>query len=284
MHSISAESQDYRYTALQVAVSKFGTPLNQLNAVDRAKAQDIAEKQYLIQSQILSTNEASQVAIPEERLEQEITTVISRYPSQQEFVEELESNDLTMELFEQSVARDLRVEAVMDLVAATVSPCTETDARIYYYLHQEKFKHPELRVARHILITINPEYPENSRPEAEKRAASIASRVQKKPGRFAEQAMKYSECPTAMNGGELGTLKRGVLFPTLDEELFSMKAGVVSDVIESPMGFHVLMCESIQQEGIMPVSQAIPAIIEKITEKNRKQQQRKWIKTICSED
>ena len=68
MHSISAESQDYRYTALQVAVSKFGTPLNQLNAVDRAKAQDIAEKQYLIQSQILSTNEASQVAIPEERL------------------------------------------------------------------------------------------------------------------------------------------------------------------------------------------------------------------------
>ena len=58
----------------------------------------------------------------------------------------------------------------------------------------------------------------------------------------------------------------------------------MSDVIESPMGFHVLMCESIQQEGIMPVSQAIPAIIEKITEKNRKQQQRKWIKTICSED
>ena len=93
--------------------------------------------------------------------------------------------------------------------------------------------------------------------------------------------MKFSECPTAMQGGKLGRVNRGVLFPTLEEKLFAMKAGDISDVIESPLGFHVLYCEEVHNEGPVPLNVALPQIIEKLTEKNRQKHLRSWIKTIC---
>lgn len=168
----------------------------------------------------------------------------------------------------------------MDRVAMAARQVDETDARIYYYLHPDKFNQPETREASHILITVNEDFPENRLHEAKKRTEVIASRLQKNPSRFAEQAMKNSECPTAMNGGSLGRVKRDLLFPTLDAMLFKMKAGEVSDVIDSPMGFHVLICEQIHPEGLVPIREALPTILEKLNERNRQNHQKKWLQAL----
>ena len=281
MTQVAQDTHKYRYSALQVAVNKYGKSLSQLSEDKRKEAENIAYKQYEIQSRILSAKEASQVAINEDQLDQEVANIVSRYPDSQEFYKELADNELSITQFRHSVDRELRVQAVMDLISANVEECSETDARIYYYLHPEKFHQPETRDASHILITENPEFPENCRDEAIARATSIAKRLQKKPSRFSEQAMKYSECPTAMQGGELGRVKKGVLFPTLEKKLFSMKPGSVSDVVESPLGFHVLYCKEIHGEGPVPLSVALPTIIEKITDRNKQKYLRSWIKNVC---
>lgn len=280
--NMTVENQDkYRYSALQVAVNKFGKSLHQLSPNKRREAEDIAFKQYQIQSRILAAPEASQISIPREQLDNEIEKVISRYANEDQFYRELHENALSIAAFRNSIDRELRVHSVMDLVTSNTEPCSETDARLYYYLHPEKFIQPELRDAYHILITINPDYPENKRDAALKRAGVIAKRLQRKPAKFAEQALKYSECPTAMQNGHLGLIKRGTLFPTLDKALFSMKAGEVSDVLESPLGFHVLYCASIEKKGLVPLGKALPTIMEKLTERNKQNHLRAWIKKVC---
>ena len=68
---------------------------------------------------------------------------------------------------------------------------------IYYHLHPEQFVKPEMREAWHILISINPDYPENTRETARTRLEEISAKLQKKPHKFADLALKHSECPTA---------------------------------------------------------------------------------------
>lgn len=272
--------KEYRYALLQVASGKFNNSYNNLSNQEQREAGEIALKQCEIQHRILSSDEAAKVIIPSQRIAQEVETIVSRYPDKLVFERELLENNLTLEGFPLLVERSLKVEAVMDFVASRAEVCSEINARLYYYMNTEKFKLPEFRKARHILITVNEDFPENFRDEVIKRLDVIAKRLKNKPSRFSEQAQKYSECPTAMNGGELGTLKRGVLFPSLDKELFSMKVGQVSDIVESPMGFHVLFCEEIQKEGYVSLSKVLPEIIEKLTEKNRITYQRKWLKTL----
>lgn len=278
------DSEQIRYISLQVASHKFGASPNHLPDEQRVEVEDIARKQIAIQSKILSSPNGSQILIPPDRIESEVSRVKSRYSNEEQFTEELAGNGITEVQFRNAIERELRVEAILDRVAANVKPCTETDARLYYYLHPEKFQQPESREASHILITVNPNYPENERQAAQNRAAIIARRLQKKPNRFSEQALKNSECPTAMNGGDLGRVKKGVLFPTLNETLFSMAEGSVSDVLESPMGFHVLLCSKIHHAGPIAIADAIPLIIEKLTERNRNKFQKNWIKTLCSSE
>lgn len=273
-------NKEYRYAVLQVATGKFESSYNSLSEQQRFEVETVALKQCEIQRRVLGSAEAAKVMITPDRLEQEVQTIISRYADTAEFEKELAENELDLDSFPLLVKRSLKVEAVMDYIALKAEDCSEITARLYYYMNTDKFRQPELRKARHILITINPDYSENSREEVIKRSTVIATRLKNKPSRFAEQAQKYSECPTAMNGGELGLIKKGSLFPTLDKTLFEMKAGQVSNIVESPMGFHVLLCEEIQEEGFVSISKALPVIIEKMNERNRKSYQREWLSEL----
>ena len=279
MTTITPEA-DIRYAALQVAVGQFGDSLSKLSDEEKAQVNQVAQAQVVLQSKVLKSSEASSVVVTQDQIEQEIKTIVSRFTDHQEFLAALENFDLNEEAFERAVSVNLRVDATLELVASGADECNETDAKLYYYMNPDKFFQPETRSASHILITINPDFPENTREEAHKRADQVSQRVQKKPKRFAEQAMKYSECPTAMNGGTLGQVKRGVLFPSLDDVLFNMKQGDISGAIESPVGFHVLYCEKVVPEGAVPLNQALPTIVEKLTERNRKTRQRAWLKSL----
>jgi peptidyl-prolyl cis-trans isomerase SurA len=58
---------------------------------------------------------------------------------------------------------------------------------------------------------------------------------------FAEMAKKYSDDPaSASKGGDLGFVKRGVFYPAFEAAAFALKPGQVSDVVETPVGYHII--------------------------------------------
>ncbi len=58
---------------------------------------------------------------------------------------------------------------------------------------------------------------------------------------FAELARKYSDDPgSAVNGGDLGYAARGTFYPEFESAAFRLREGEVSDVIESPVGYHII--------------------------------------------
>ena len=56
---------------------------------------------------------------------------------------------------------------------------------------------------------------------------------------FAELAKERSTGPNAEKGGDLGSIHKGDLLPELDSALRKLKAGEISDVIKSELGFHI---------------------------------------------
>ncbi|MEM9068207.1 MAG: peptidylprolyl isomerase [Myxococcota bacterium] len=57
---------------------------------------------------------------------------------------------------------------------------------------------------------------------------------------FAEVARERSEDSSAERGGDLGNVGRGLLMPTYEAAAFALEAEGISDVVESPFGFHVI--------------------------------------------
>ena len=77
---------------------------------------------------------------------------------------------------------------------------------------------------------------------------------------FEDVAKKYSDGPSASDGGTLGLFKRGQLAKELEDKTFAMKAGEVTDVIRTKQGWVILKVVEHREAGVPPLKDALPKI------------------------
>ncbi len=68
---------------------------------------------------------------------------------------------------------------------------------------------------------------------------------------FEALAKQYSEDPgSAVQGGDLGFVQRGVFYPEFEAAAFALERGELSEVVESPVGFHIIQLIERRGESI----------------------------------
>ncbi len=235
------------YNRLRTALMLYGKSLAELEPEESQRVKSQAEKEYQIEQCILEAPEAVGVMVGEGELERALAEIRGKYPDEEAFRASLESSDLDENRLRLALARQCKVNTILDKIdSATPVEIDEVEVGIYYHAHFQKFQQPERRDTYHILISINEDFPENSRPRALERILGLADKLARKPHLFEELAGRHSECPTAMRGGRIGQVRRGQLFPSLDQTLFRLRPGQLSEVVESEMGFHLLLCKAIE--------------------------------------
>lgn len=277
------EPASIQYRLLRIANDQFGTGPTGLDEQQYRQVRSIAAKEYLIEQAVLSSAEAADIVVPQSQVDKAAEQIAARYGDEETFYQELGDNNLRISDLKTALERELRVEAVLALVSSRAPLVEDTEVDLFYYMNRDRFHRPELRTARHILVTVNPQFPENTPEEAARRLQKIRQRIVKKPSRFAEQAAKHSECPSSMQGGLLGDVKRDTLYPELGEVLFTMRPGEVSEPVESPMGLHLLFCEAIQPEGIAPLADIIDKLRQQLQEKQAEKFTRRWIQSLVND-
>ncbi len=104
---------------------------------------------------------------------------------------------------------------------------------------------PEKVKIAHIFIV--PKVTEKAKEKYKAKAEAILDSL-KHGADFAEMAKKYSEDPgSAAEGGDLGWVGKGVFYPQFEAAAFALKPGQISDVVESPVGFHII--QMIEKRG-----------------------------------
>lgn len=116
----------------------------------------------------------------------------------------------------------------------------------YYQANREaKFRHPKEAKARYLLV--RPGADAKQKAEARTRANRILTEA--RGGKdFAQLAKKESDDSTSAKGGEIGWVTQAQLPAPLDKAVFSLAKGEISDVIETPTGFHIVKVEDIREE------------------------------------
>ena len=70
----------------------------------------------------------------------------------------------------------------------------------------------------------------------------------KRGSSFEEMAKKYSEDPgSKAYGGDLGFVKKGVFYPQFEAAAFALEVGQISDIVETPVGYHII--ELLERRG-----------------------------------
>ena len=103
-----------------------------------------------------------------------------------------------------------------------------------------------------------------------RQAQELSRKAQAAPGDFAALATQYSQDPeTAQRGGDSGLQPLQQLVPPVREAVSRLKVGAVSEVVQSPAGFHVLKLTA-QQPGR---TATLDELRERLTQALRAQRQ-----------
>jgi len=99
--------------------------------------------------------------------------------------------------------------------------------------------------ARHILIShegARGAAAEQKRTKDEARALAerLRDQLRNNPGTWNETADTYSDEPSKRPGGDLGLFGRGEMVPAFERTAFALDVGEISDVVNTPFGFHVI--------------------------------------------
>ena len=133
-----------------------------------------------------------------------------------------------------------------------------------YETNKHRYTNLEKEVrARHILVKAGSYATDEQKAEANKEADVLRKRAAKGED-FAALATKHSgDQITAKDGGDIGFLKKGAMPESFDEALFSLEVDEISEVVETPYGFHVIKVLAIR-EGDVPVDEAKRELAEEL--------------------
>lgn len=267
----------YAYHQMRAALDTFKKSPADLDELERKTVTRKAAKSFEIESLVLNSAEVAEVMVTAEQVAAAVGEIRERYEDEYALHEDLQRNGLDIDILHQALHRELLFDAVMQHVGARHAVASDIDIRLFYEMHRERFQVPEKRVARHILLTVNDDFEENTWDASMARMEVIADKLDGRSNRFASLARKYSECPTAMDGGKLGEISKGQLFPELDAQLFCMEEGEISGIVETEIGFHLLYCERIEPGRAIPLSKVRGKISEILERRNQRNCQKAWL-------
>jgi peptidyl-prolyl cis-trans isomerase D len=146
------------------------------------------------------------------------------------------------------VPEKVKLEFVLLSAASLINDVTVSDEEVkaFYEQNLDKFQGDEQRQASHILIGFGVSATDEDKQKAKEKADEIEAQLKENPKRFEELAAKYSQDPgSATKGGSLGSFGRGAMVKPFEDAVFSMKAGDISEVVESEFGYHIIRLDGV---------------------------------------
>lgn len=134
--------------------------------------------------------------------------------------------------------KSLREQIALPLAWAAYSRRVISEKQIsdHFKSHKEQFDGTKVQ-ARQIYFKTN----ENQLDELKEKMSNLRTKIVAESMTFEDAAKEFSQSPSASKGGDLGTFQyRGRMPSELSQAAFALKAGEVSQPLETKFGLHLI--------------------------------------------
>ena len=188
-----------------------------------------------------------------------------------------EAQGASYEDFKQNLRNQIVTQRVIGQEVGQKLAMNKDDVKKFYDLHRAEMEQPEQVRLSEILIApkmpASPAAGADDKPvpptEEEAEAALEAAKAKAqdvldqfhKGAKFEDLAKKYSDGPSAQEGGDLRSyFKHGELSKELEDKVFALKTGETTDVIRTKQGYVILQVTEHQKAGIPSLKEVEPRI------------------------
>ena len=161
------------------------------------------------------------------------------------------------------------------------SRITVSDEEIgnYYNKHRQDYEGQEAVRIKQIVILLPKDHDERTKKTLREKIENIHKQL-KNGESFDLLASRHSQGPAANTGGDIGFVEIGLMLPEVEKVAFNLSKNEISDVIESPVGFHIIRVIDKRGAGVKPIATVRDEIIQKIEEQKMDKKYEEWIKEL----
>jgi peptidyl-prolyl cis-trans isomerase C len=252
-------------------------PADQRDRVYRGVLDDMISYKLLQQEA-----KARKIVVPDADVEAQVAQIRGQFQNQQQFEQALAAQKMTLQGVRDEARTGISVDKLVQAEIGSkiaVKPEAVTD---FYNKNLDKFQQgPRVR-ASHILIAVPANADANTKQQAKTKAEGLLKDI--KGGKdFAALAKENSADPgSAQQGGDLGYFEPGQMVPEFDKVAFTLKAGDVSDLVETQFGYHIIKVVDKQNARLIPIDEAKPQIEQYLGQQNKQEQTQAFVETLKS--
>ena len=254
-------------------------PPDQIGSIESTVKRDVMQRsaQKIVLDQAV---EKDGIKVEEAEVEGEIKNIKDQFPDPAVFQQKLDEMGITESELRADITRGLGYQKLMNKNADVPEPAEEEVLKVYESA-KSRMLEPAKVMTRHILLSLPPVVSEEEKQKKKEEANSILKRI-KKGEDIGALAQEFSESPTKNEGGK-ESFNKGQMPEAFDTEVFGLKPGELSSVIETPMGVHIVKVEEQVPERTTPLEEVKDDIVQFLKESRKREAMEKYVSSLMEE-
>ncbi len=216
-------------------------------------------------------SKAAKITITEEDVLAQVNEIVAQQRmSLEEFKKMLQARDMDYEEWKEQISWGVKLGKLVEVEFGDQLKITDNDANNFYSADTKQFETPEQVRASHILIKPDPNTdPNEAKAEALAKAQDLLKQIKEEGADFAELAKVHSQSTSKDKGGDMGFQPRGAWIASFEKVAFELEVGQISDVVETPYGYHIIKVTDRKEAGVKPFEQVREEIIKMLKQKKQ---------------
>jgi parvulin-like peptidyl-prolyl isomerase len=210
------------------------------------------------------------LTVSDQAIQDQLSKEMKLFPSTEAWRDRMTASGMTVEDRKEQIRLELlfnkyREEVVTpEVIKTRANPET---AREYYDRFPQQFQRPRSVHLAHIMRSVAKDAPadqrEKERANIEKARARVSSGE-----KFEDVAREVSTDVSAIKGGDIKWVNEQTpIGPEIKSKVLVLKPGEMTEIIESPAGFHIFQALEVQEAGVVPFEEAQEGIQKQLLEK-----------------
>ena len=212
------------------------------------------------------------IEVTDQEVEARLAVFKQHFGSSEDFEKALSEQELTLQKFKEETRITIRLDKMLSEEVEEKISIESNDLENFYKENLSQFSQEEQIQASHILIVVAADAKPWEKEAARKQAADILEKIRAGED-FASLAREHSQDPgNAQEGGEIGYFGRGAMVGAFERAAFALNPGEVSELVDSPFGFHIIKVTDKQPSRTLPLDEVRPQLEQFLQNQKRQEQ------------
>ena len=252
------------------------------NPVNEAYLRDLRSRliDYLVETELLLQDAARLgITIPPRELDQAVTAARATFANDDQFREHLRQTGMRSEDYR---SRRRQALVIQKLIATHIAPgvrVSDQEIQAFYRENADRFRIPERLHIRHITLHLPPNADVAQKSDVRARIIDLQRQIAA-GGEFGTLARQFSEDASRKQAGDVGFMNAGQAARKFGQKVLALPAGQVSDPLETPTGYHLVIVEARQPSRMMPLASVREGIRQQLYRQKTRDPLRAYVKML----